>query len=97
MTATRHIRRLQSMAERKRQLAIQLRNADNTARGERDACEADWDAAALEWATACHAELTNVLEAICEELVDETAPFEALLIATHAGRAAIARAKGDQS
>ena len=46
----RYLTRLDRLAAIKARQAQQIRNADNTARGERAAGEADLDAAALRWA-----------------------------------------------
>ena len=46
----RYLARLDRLAAIKIRQAQQIRNADNTARGERAAGEADLDAAALRWA-----------------------------------------------
>ena len=46
----RYLARLDRLAAIKVRQAQQIRNADNTARGERAAGEADLDAAALRWA-----------------------------------------------
>ena len=45
-----YLSRLDRLADIKIRQAQQIRNADNTARGERAAGEADLDAAALRWA-----------------------------------------------
>ena len=45
-----HLTRLADLAERKAQQALQVRNADNTAQGERIAERAELDAAAVRWA-----------------------------------------------
>lgn len=48
--SAQHTRRLEDLANRKSRQATQIRNADNTALGERAAGEADLDAAAIRWA-----------------------------------------------